>query len=62
MNNKNTVKPVYNELCYNESHRFDRSHRFLYKLIGYNESWFLTNAFGRTDVFVIKGFNCNRLT
>jgi hypothetical protein len=27
-------------------------------LIGYNESSLLTNAFGRTDLFVINGFNC----
>ncbi len=56
--NKCTVKPVYNSLGYNESYRFHRSHRFLYKLIGYNENSFLTNAFGRTDLFVINGFNC----
>jgi len=35
----NTVKPVYNEVGYSEvgynsAHRFHRSHRFLYKLIG----------------------------
>ncbi len=48
--NRNTLKPLYNELCYNESHRFHRSHKFLYKLIGYNENSLLTNAFGRTDL------------
>jgi hypothetical protein len=36
-----TVKPVYNEL-------------------GYNENSLLTNAFGRTDLSVINGFNCIR--
>ncbi len=48
----NTVKPAYNE-----AHRLHRSHRFLYKLISYNENSLLTNAFGRTDLFVINGFN-----
>ncbi len=47
----NTVKPVYNELGYNdfplinEAHRFHRSHTFLYELIGYNENLLLTKAF-----------------
>ncbi len=27
-------------------------------MIGYNENSLLTNAFGRTDLFVINGFNC----
>jgi hypothetical protein len=54
----NTVKPVYTERGYNESYRFHRSHRFSYKLIGYNENSFLTKAFDRTDLSVINGFNC----
>ncbi len=40
------------------NHSFHRSHRFLYKLIGSNENLLLTNAFGRTDLFFINGFNC----
>jgi hypothetical protein len=48
----NTVKPVYSEVGYNSPHRFHRSHRFLYKLIGYNENSLLA------DLFVINGFNC----
>jgi hypothetical protein len=35
-----------------------RLRRFLYKLIAYNENSLLTEAFGRTDLFVVKGFNC----
>ncbi len=31
---------------------------FLNEMIGYNENSFFTNAFGRTDEFVINGFNC----
>ncbi len=27
-------------------------------MIGYNENSLFTNAFGRTDLFVINGFNC----
>ncbi len=59
MRKPNTVKPVYNELSYNEAHRFHRLHRFLYEMIGYNENSLLKNAFGRTDLFLINGFNCN---
>ncbi len=57
-----TVKPVYNERGYNEcplkAYRLHPLHRFLYKLNGHNENSLLTKAFGRTDVFVIDGFNC----
>jgi hypothetical protein len=54
----NTVKPVDNLFGYNESYRLHRSHTFLYKLIGYNQNSLLKNAFDRTNLFVINGFNC----
>jgi hypothetical protein len=55
------VKPVYNSLGYNEAYRLHRSHRFLNGMIGYNENSLFTNNFGRTDLFVINGFNCSTL-
>jgi hypothetical protein len=59
-----TVKPVYNSLGYNKfpvitKHIiFHRSHKFLKKLFGYHENSLLTNAFGRTHLFVINVFSC----
>jgi hypothetical protein len=44
-------------LGYNNPHRFQLQHRFLYKLIGYYEISLLTNAFGPTDLLVINGLN-----
>jgi hypothetical protein len=58
---KNTVKPLYNELGYNEfpviTEHIVLTDR-IEKSIGYNENSLLTNAFGRTDLSVINGFNC----
>jgi hypothetical protein len=60
--NANTVKPVYNELGYNEFPLITnhivrtehRSHELLHKMIGYNELAYnenplLTNEFSKTD-------------
>jgi hypothetical protein len=42
-----TVKPVYNELGYNQAYGKPehRSHRFLHQIIGYNEFAYNQNRF-----------------
>jgi hypothetical protein len=44
--------------AFNEAHRFHRLHRFLHEIIGYNENSLLRSGFGRTELFVINGFDC----